>query len=314
MTPESATGNAEMPKEMTPERWLAATFALLVLLVAVNLLAAWRLDVFGILRDPTGRELVTSEHERKAKYLLNQAYVPANYDALVIGASASLNWRVQDFTGYRFYNESLEGGDASEERKLVEQALPRGHFRVALVGLYPRITALHLLQDGFDRVNRSEVVGSISSFGVEYDMLMDHLRHRPKIFYPNGSHELPVHAPPLPGQRFGTMDPVQDPQAIEDYRALVKELMDRGTRIVYVSSPLYQPNLEDNQELMDHYTASILEVLPKAPVIDFNAPEYVGFRSDPANYIDGIHLSALGADRLSRILNVKLQQALGDSP
>jgi len=31
-----------------------------------------------------GRALITSEHERKAKYLLNQAYVPANFDALII--------------------------------------------------------------------------------------------------------------------------------------------------------------------------------------------------------------------------------------
>ena len=151
--------------EMPAWRWLAASLGLMVLLAGVSILLAWRLDIYGILRDPAGRQLITSEHERKAKYLLNQAYVPANYDALIIGASASVNWHGEYLTGYRFYNESVEGGDASEERKLVEQALPRGHFRVALVGLYPRITGLHLLQDGFERVNRTEALGSLSSLG-----------------------------------------------------------------------------------------------------------------------------------------------------
>jgi len=114
--------------EMPAWRWLAASLGLMVLLAGVSILLAWRLDIYGILRDPAGRQLITSEHERKAKYLLNQAYVPANYDALIIGASASVNWHGEYLTGYRFYNESVEGGDASEERKLVETVLADGNY------------------------------------------------------------------------------------------------------------------------------------------------------------------------------------------
>jgi len=165
-TVQSAVG---VPRQMSASLWLAMTLGLIALLIGLHILLAWRLDLFGIYRDPRGRALITSEHERKAKYLLNQAYVPANFDALIIGASASVNWHSNYFTGYRFYNESIEGGDASEERRLVDQALPQGHFKVALVALTPRVTALHILQDGFDQVTRTEVLGSISSLGVEYD-------------------------------------------------------------------------------------------------------------------------------------------------
>ena len=96
---------------LSPEVWLTSVFLLISLIIGINLIFQWRMDVFGILRDPHGRYLVTSHHEPKAKYLLNRAYVPANFDALVIGASASENWDLSRFTGYRFYNESIEGGN-----------------------------------------------------------------------------------------------------------------------------------------------------------------------------------------------------------
>ena len=144
---------------LSSRRWLLWTLLLLALVVGAELALAWRLDVFGILRNPAGRALITSSHERQAKYLLNEAYVPENFNALIIGASASVNWRPQRLTGYRFYDESLEGGNATEQRKLVELALRRGHFQVALVGIFPRITGSHELQDGLDQVNRSEALG-----------------------------------------------------------------------------------------------------------------------------------------------------------
>jgi len=296
---------------MLPVRWLATTLALIALVIAINLLFAWRLDVFGIFRDPTGRKLITSEHERKAKYLLNQAYVPDNFDALIIGASASVNWRPEDLTGFRFYNESLEGGDASEERKLVEQALPKGHFKIALVGLYPRITALHVLQDGFDQVKKSEALGSISALGIEYDAIRDRIHPRPATFFPDGSHVLPPHASPATDQVYEPVIIEQDPIAVEDYRALVQELMDRGVRIIYVANPLYGRLYQVSRNQIDAYMESVKSTMPSAPIIDFNSPEYTAFRDNPQNYIDEVHLSPRGARDLTLMLNVKMHQILG---
>lgn len=295
---------------MSSGRWLIATFGFIALLIGINIAVAYSMDLFGIFRDPHGRALITSDHERKAKYLLNQAYVPANFDALIIGASASVNWRSTALTGFRFYNESLEGGDASEERRLVEQALPKGKFKVAIVALYPRITALHVLQDGFDKVSRAEVLGSVSSLGMEYDTIANGIRHRPPVFFPDGGHELPIHAPPDPNDLGPKLDGTQDPEAVADYRALVQELLDRGVLIVYVTNPVFGPRYEYNRDVMTRYMQSVAETMPPAPVIDFNAPEYAWFRNDPRNFIDDVHLSAAGADTLSRILNTRLQEIL----
>jgi hypothetical protein len=298
--------------QMPAGRWFFTTLGLIALLILVHIAIAWRMDLFGIFRDAHGRALITSEHERKAKYLLNQAYVPANFDSLIVGASASVNWRSNELTGYRFYNESLEGGDASEERKLVDQALIRGHYKVALVVLYPRVTSLHLLQDGFDQVTRTEVLGSINALGLEYDAVMNRVHPRPQNYFPDGSHELPKHAPPGATDGGSQIDPTQDTEAVEDYRFAVQSLADRGTRIVYVVCPLYQPNYLVNQKIMAAYLKKATSIMPPGPVIDFNAPEYTSFRSDPGNYIDFIHLSSTGAEKISRILNTRMHEALQD--
>jgi len=312
MASSSPTPPATQPAQMSPGRWFVTTLGLIAFLIGVHIAIAWRMDIFGIFRDTRGRALITSEHERKAKYLLNQVYVPENFDALIIGASVSVNWRSDKLTGYRFYNESLEGGDASEERRLVEQALPRGHFKVALVGLYPRITSLHLLQDGFDKVTRAEVLGSISALGLEYDTVMNRLHPQPQTYFPDGSHELPKHAPPGINDAGGRMDGTLDPESVEDYRFAVQSLADRGTRIVYVVYPMYQPNYLVNQDMMAGYLKEVTSILPPGPVIDFNGPEYTSFRSDPTNYIDLIHLSSTGAAKITRLLNTRMHEVLRD--
>jgi hypothetical protein len=312
MTSATIGSAAEAPKPMSAGLWLGMTLGLTALLIGLHIFIAWRLDLFGIYRDPHGRALITSEHERKAKYLLNQAYVPANFNALIIGASASVNWQGSYFTGYRLYNESLEGGDASEERRLVEQALPRGRFKVALVALNPRITSLHILQDGFDQVTRAEVLGSIGSLGLEYDALLERIHPSPRTYFPDGSHTLPVHAPPGPNDIGGGLDRAEDPEAVNDYRSLVQELIDRGTRIVYVVYPMYGPALKHNKDLVAGYMRSVATNMPPSPVIDFNAPEYASFRDDPNNYIDEIHLSPTGADKLCQMLNTRMHEALHD--
>ena len=65
-----------------------------------------------------------------------------------------------------------------------------------------------------------------------------------------------------------------------------------------------------DKDEMAEYLASIEHSMPPAPVIDFNAPEYTSFRSDPSNYIDDIHLSEKGAKTLSLLLNDKMHQML----
>ena len=305
--PSTLEAAPDTAAKLSSGRWLFWTLVLLVLAVAAELALAWRLDVFGVLRDPTGRALITSSHERQAKYLLNQAYVPDNFNALIVGASASVNWRPKRLTGYRFYDESLEGGNATEQRKLVELALTRGHFQVALVGIFPRITGSHELQDGLEQVNRAEAFGSLAAFNIEAEMLLNKLRHRTPTFYPDGSHEMPSTKPELPKTKMNTK---QDPQAIEDYRVLIQELEAHGVRVIYVVYPVYTPAYDFNRNALLAYRSNFPATLPPAPIHDLNQPHYNSFRDEASNYIDEIHLSRTGADKLTDILNVRMHRLL----
>jgi len=313
----SSTASEQTPQEqeMSPGRWLFAMLVSILLLAAINLLISWRMDVFGYFRDPHGRELRTFDaHQRIVKYMLNKRYVPSNFDGLIVGASASVNWHPEALTGYHFYNESLEGSNASEQRRLVEQALPKGHFRVALVVMYPHITASHSLNDGLDNVSERETLGSINLFDTELSTLQASRRHRPENSFANGSHVLINVPTPAPEQYLKKFDSVdeQDPQAVEDYRAVTQELMNTGTRVIYVTYPLWEPHYQVNKALVARYRASIAQIMPAAPLIDFNGPEYTAFRSDPGNFLDNVHLSAVGGERLSEMLNTRMHQALGD--
>jgi hypothetical protein len=291
-------------------RWLIGAFALFALLLGLNLLLAWRMDVFGILRNPKGRSLITSRRERKAKYLLNQAYVPANFDALVVGSSASVNWPMSNLTGYRFYNESLEGGNGSEERKLVDYALEHGHYRVALIGLYPQITHIHEFEDGLDQAKPAEALGSLDAYDIQSEILMQRFMHREPRFYPDGSHDLPSGIFRLTKPGDPKLDVAQDPRAVADYRGLVEDLIAHGVRIIYFYYPLLESNYQYNHEEMARYVQSVAQNMPSEPFIDFNSPEYVSFRSDVGNYVDGIHLSRKGAETLSRLLDQRIHVIL----
>ena len=292
--------------------WLSIGLGLLVLLLGIHLFITWKMDVFGILRDPRGRQLSTSHHERKAKWLLNHRYVPANFDALIIGPSPSVNWHLKDLTGYRFYDESLEGGDAVELRMIVEQALKTGHFKVAIVGLYPHTTQVHYFWDGLDQANIWEAYGSLNSFGIEADDFGVKYLHHPRTFFPDGSHRMPVARVTAPKPGDPKLEVQQDPAAVKDYRELVQELLAHGIKVVYVVYPLFGPSYAYNKDEMAQYMESVKQNMPSAPLIDFNTSEFDAFRNDPNNYMDEVHLSEAGSTIFSPIVNARVHQALHD--
>lgn len=299
------------PRLMTDRGWLAATLGWLCVGIALNLLLAWRTDIFGLLRDTRGRQIATSRHERQAKYLLNYNYVPNNFDALVTGASATVNWDMRCFTGYRFYDDSIEGGNGTEVRMIVEKALEKGHFKVALVGLGDTITSSHALRDGLDEVSPHEALGSVYSYIMMLDALRERLTHSDR-FRPDGSHEIPHHQPEPIDPTLPHLVKPQDPKALEDYRTMIEELQARGTIVIYVFSPQYAMDLDGSKEQQREILENFLNELPPAPLIDFSAEQYAALRNNPDNFTDTSHLSAPGSVIFSKIANERMHEILHD--
>ena len=312
MTVTASPTAPDASKTMSPRAWIGALLGIMAVVIALDLVVAWRADPFGLLRDPRGRELINSRHERKAKYLLNYKYVPENFDALVIGASSSANWRLDGLSQYRFYNESMLGADGTEERMLVERALERGHFKVALVGIASAITDRHDLQDGLDQVNPHEALGSIYSYAMMLDRLHDRLLHRHSDFYPDGSWEFPQHKLQPPDQNVPYKKNTKDAKALEDYRIMIQELQAHGVRVVYTVAPHYGLDLGGAREVIAENVREFLAVMPPAPVIDFTDKQYAALDNDPNNMIDEDHLSLTGVPIFSKLVIERMHETLHD--
>ena len=308
MTVTAAPATPDSPQTMTARSWVVAFFAVCMVVVGLNLLLAWKVDLFGLLRDARGRAIHTSRHERKAKYLLNFKYVPENFDALVVGTSQSLNWDLDELTGYRFYNESLLGADGVEEKLYVEKALETGHFKVALVAISHGLTDRSDLQDGLDQVTPREALGSFYS----YVMMLDRVTHPHSTYGINGCWQIAVKAPdPLNYSLDIPFKPI-DPKSMNDYRTLTEDLIAHGTKIVYFISPHYGLGVPHARERYAQYARVVLAQLPPGPVINFNTDDYAWLHDDPIYFIDEDHLSPKGAAVVSKIVNEKMHALLKD--
>jgi hypothetical protein len=304
---------------MTNRRWLLTTMLTILSLLGANLLLIYKLDIYGILRDPHGRRLASSglhsasADDRISKYMLNQRYVPANFDSLLIGSSTSGNWNTDLIQGFHMYNESLAAGNSSEEKTLVDQSLPTGHFRLALCAISPHIFISHDLKQGLGDVTRSEAFGSVNSFGELGAKALISLHLQPPTFFPNGSRELFVAKRinyDLPPSLFDS-----DPQAVAAYRSLIESLQSRGIKVIYLVPPLYSPLYQKYRPQFDQFLQKMQTALPPAPIIDFTSPEFAGYNNNLDNFSDGVHMTPSGAEAISRILNEKLAAVLsGPSP
>jgi hypothetical protein len=296
---------------MTTRRWIVTTVTVVLLLVSVDVAVLATMDVYGILRNPRGRSLPVYYADRMGKFLLNSSYVPANFDALLIGPSSSVNWEpevVTQGTGLRMYNESLEGGNASEEKLLVDQALVKGHFRLAIVLLYPTMITSHEYHDGIDKVRWTEALGSLDSYlqvllseMTSHRIILTSKQHASG----DGSHEMRNPNAVLAAQ---AIDFTVDPAGVNNLKALVNELRNHGVKLVYVVPTVYEAVLECNQAPFSHFIASMQAILPPAPLIDLTTPEYKDFRSNPSNYIDVFHVTPEGAWGISTILNARFRK------
>jgi hypothetical protein len=297
---------------MTGRRWIFLTFATIATVVGLTAIIAYAIDPYGVLRDPTGRKLSIYFEERKAKCLMSRQYVPANFDGLIIGPSASANWDVPTLAGARMFNESLVGANAAEEQIVVNQALSRGHFKLAVFILNPILTSSHDVKEGLDNVRVSEAIGSFHLFVHEaaHGLLAAHVGFSKSNTAPDG--QLFFRNPKdlrIPKSFDDTSFSI-DPVAVEQYRSTVQSLRNNGAAIVYVVSPMYEPCYRLRKTRLLAYMQTIRPLLPPAPVIDLDGSEYARLRSDPENYFDCYHLEPQGTAKVVALLDTLVPRAI----
>jgi hypothetical protein len=296
---------------MTGRRWILLTIATVAMGVGAVWLVACTVDPYGVWRDSTGRKLSVFTDTRKVKFLMNKRYVPSNFDGLLVGTSSSANWDLPVIAGASIYNESIEGGDAVEERILVNEAMRKGHFKLALLVLSHAMTKEHSVKDGLDEMNIGRAIGSLYVFRdeIRVELAKRHHQFDRSDTAPNGQIQLPYPKNLKPLQ----LTPFQmqvDPVALEQYRQLIVSLRATGTKTVYVIPPMYAPCLAVNTPAYGDVLQKVRSQLPPGPLLDFDGPEYDSFRNDPDNYIDCFHLEPQGATKLVDLLQKLVPDAV----
>ena len=296
---------------MTARRWIAMTALTIALVVAAAFAFSYTVDPYGVFRAPKGRNLSIYYSERRAKFLMGRRYIPENFDGLILGPSSSSNWDPSIILGYRLYNESLQGGNITEEKILLEQVLRTGQEKLAICIIYPTMTDNHDVGDGLDTVNIFEAIGSIHALinGMGDILKSMHVTFAKDDTKSNGAaimHEANRYGI----GRFPASYFMIDPVAVKDYQATLQALHDHGVQVLYIVPPLYEPCLAPNRDQYDAYLHHMQALLPAGPLLNFDTPEFESFRNNPQNFGDCYHLRATGASRMGELLANLVPQAV----
>lgn len=293
---------------MKSGNWILAALGSLLLSSSVVVGSSYALDIFGIFHDSKGKQLAVEHNERTAKLLLNVRYVPSNFDALLVGGSSTSNWRMSALDFASFYNESLYGSNNAEEKRLVDEALAKGQFRYAICLINPYMLQSHEFHEGGGESPRREALGSVNLLREEFYGELRRTRGTPSPYWPDGGSAMPA--------TTGIVDPFlsytfqYDPIALRAFQQMLDELRSKGTRIIFLETPVYEPVYEKHRAEFDRFYASFPLRREDEPLIDFNLPKYAEFRSDPSRWVDPPHLNDASAVLASEELNKAIHNAL----
>jgi hypothetical protein len=299
---------------MKPQRWFLITLAAIVVIATAAIAINISFDIYGVFRDAHGRRLGAFGDDRVAKYLLSRRYVPANFNAVLVGTSVSANWNTGKISALRVYNESMSAANIVEEKALVENALSQPGIQVALLIVHPYLTNSHR----FATIQPSyrEMVGALGSltlwdaYKVRYGLGGP---REPYDEYGTDDFGSPKKLNPLL-QRM--MDPHTDfevdPLAMLAYKDLIKELRRHNVELIYIVPPVSETLFFPKHDAFLRYFRQFQAVIQDNDMpmlIDFTADEFSRFRN-PKNFSDGVHLHPEATDSVVSTLDTRLKQWL----
>lgn len=308
---------------MTSKRYLAVVVAIVA--SAVGSFAAFNLaqDDFGLFWSQGGKRIWTLE--KTSKYLLSYRYIPEHFEGLLIGPSYSDGFvNTQRIQGYRIYNLSMEGGNATELRAAAVNAIERGRMRFIVICLSSYLTKDHGMKG--PQINAKEYWGSLFSW-LPIEILTAKWqahRHPQQDRYAGtewgASQPLSPHIA-IPWDDYIRMQlndpllPHVDPVAYEDLRAIVQTAHAHGVKVLAYFYPYDHWRIRQAvaNGLWQRYQGTMRALFdPRIDVVvDMTTADYTAMRFDVACYTDE-HLSAAGAQHMLAELQRMLDAHLRD--
>jgi hypothetical protein len=286
----------------------------IVVLASAAAAVNYRINALGVFGDVRGTTYPSRlDDDREAKYLFSFNYIPSNFNGVLVGTSTTGNWDTSKIKSARTYNLSLKEATVTEQKILVENILAHGKLRLALFCLYPRMLHTHgrkteymMPRDYWTALGSEQLLRgyrnmilfrygrrkpSFDSFGV---LDLSNLERNPKPWRAkyNDYHQTEI---------------VVDETAYAEYGALVKETRASGARVVAFVPP-HEAQFWNTPDYATFLSRMKSLFLPGELIIDFNAPKYDQFTTNPDNFYDGVHIATGATNFLVSELNNQLDQ------
>ena len=301
---------SEQIAALSPRRWFWLSLAITIAAGSLAVLGTVSLNLYGLYGDVRGKSYrVLSVDDRWSKYLLSMNYVPANFDAILVGSSKTQNWDTSRMTVAKVYNGSIEGANITEAKSIAENLLAKRKLRLVIFSIWPYMTATAGFKSG--ELTPAMYYGSFGSLRLyrSYADYLLFLLHRANFdTTPAGTERVKPLEPfttlwqqnrPMPTKSYYPGGFKINPAAYQQYAALIIQARQNGAQLVRFRPPVFKQDYEPFQQEWKTYEESMDKLFaPTDPLIDFLTPEYAAFRADRSNFIDGAHLTSKAGDWL----------------
>jgi hypothetical protein len=295
---------------VTSRQFLILFLAGFSIVSATLILANFYTDTYGLFRSTRGRDLGIYGEERVAKYLHSYRYIPENFDGVLLGSSVSDSLDTREFTGYRIYNASINGGNVADLKPIAENIFRHGQLKLTIFCIHRYLTNDHLKKT--DLITPKQYWGAlgspqlmtayISQLAVRHGLVSAEYDERGTLLLgadaDNNTVRTKIDEAVAQIQRgtasVGNYD--IDPVALTELKGVIANARSHSGQLVAFFPPLPARVLAVCSAKFRRYRDTINDLLaPGDIVVDFNNPEYEQVRSDYHNFADAVHLSKTGS-------------------
>jgi hypothetical protein len=310
---------------VTSKNFVSFFFTVLFISTAGIILGNIHADLYGLFNGGNAATHFIYGEERTAKYLHSIRYIPENFDGVILGSSVSDNLDTRQLPGYKIYNASINGGNVTDLKPLVENIYRKHNFKLTIVCAHRYLTNDHAKKTDLmtprqywsalgspqlfaayisrAAVRRGFVSTAYDDYGnLHYGSSVDVSKVRETI--DKAVRDIAIGTAAVGNYRV-------DPVAFSDLREILRTARQHSERLLIFFPPTPALVLAVRQMEVEHYRETISTLLaPPDVVVDFNAPEYSSFRSEAGNFIDAVHMSQSGSSKIISELGRRIPAAV----
>ncbi|MDH5216060.1 MAG: hypothetical protein OEX19_00040 [Gammaproteobacteria bacterium] len=291
---------------MTSKAFVVRVILVTLFTLSVNILVSIFIDDYGLYRSTIDREIKIHGSERTSKYLLSHKYIPDNFEGILIGPSyGDLMMNTRLINGFKIYNLSLNGGNISELRILLNKVLERKKMRFVVICVDP-----YVFKDNGRKTNSItpkeywSALGSVNSFSLQVKKIVNWYNPEANPYFDSGwGYYDSTFAKRKLNSRLeinkrlakGVEDIVVHPSSLREFGAVLEKLHLLDIDVFMYFYPKHEEILK-NTPSYDEFKSKIMALTSKQDIVwDFNSNQYSRLVKQAESFSDGSHLSKVGA-------------------